>query len=56
MDALRRAAELAALQARQRQLQRQLTRVERQIVRAERRMLAAEKRIDNLDLNPRRAA
>ncbi len=56
MDALRREGELSTLQARQRQLQRELVRVEREIVHAERRMLAAEKRIANLTPGPRRAA
>lgn len=56
MNALRREAALAGLQARQRQLQRELARLERQIVQAERRMLAAEKEVANLTPNPRRAA
>ena len=56
MDTLRRAGELATLQARQRQLQRELARVEREIVLAERRVLAAEKRVGNLLSNPRQAA
>jgi hypothetical protein len=56
MDTLRRAGELATLQARQRQLQRELARVEREIVLAERRVLAAEKRVGNLIPNPRQAA
>jgi predicted nucleic acid-binding Zn-ribbon protein len=56
MDTLRRAGELATLQARQRQLRRELARVEREIVHAERRALAAEKRIANLIPNPRQAA
>jgi chromosome segregation ATPase len=56
MDALRREAELAALQTRQRQLQRELARVQREIVQAERRMLAAEKRVADLAPSPRRAA
>jgi hypothetical protein len=56
MDTLRRAGELATLQARQRQLQRELARVEREIVQAERRVLAAEKRLGNVILHPRQAA
>jgi predicted nucleic acid-binding Zn-ribbon protein len=56
MDALRREGELSTLQARQRQLQRELVRVERELVQAERRMLAAEKRIANLPPDARRAA
>lgn len=56
MNALRQAAALAGLQARQRQLQRELLRLERQIVLAERRMLAAEKQAAYLAPNPRRAA
>lgn len=56
MDARRREAALASLQARQRQLRRELARLERQIVHAERRMLAAEKRVANLIPSIRRAA
>jgi len=56
MDTQRRAAELAALRTRQRQLQRELVRVEREIVQAERRMLAAEKRVAHLTSNAQRAA
>jgi hypothetical protein len=56
MDALRREGELSTLQARQRQLQRELVRVERELVQAERRMLAAEKRIADLIPDARRAA
>lgn len=56
MDTLRRAAELAALQARQRRLQLELVRVAREIVQAERRMFAAEKRVANLTFITRRAA
>jgi hypothetical protein len=56
MEALRREAELAALRARQRQLQRELVRVEREIVQAERRMLAAEKRVAQMIPNSRLAA
>lgn len=56
MDARRRNAELTSLQARQRQLLRELARLERQIVQAERRMLAAEKRVATLIPGGQRAA
>jgi chromosome segregation ATPase len=56
MSAPGREAVLARLQARQKELQRELARLERQIVRAERQVVAVERRIARLAQTQRMAA
>ena len=56
MSASEREMALARLQARRRQIERELARVERKIVRARGQVLALQERMASLMLNQRRAA